>query len=127
MLELHSRDAQLIDTVLLGGRQMAPDPHEALTRGELGVHLSSTKSGEDPDEFFRSLGCINDLLWIGVKRWAVECRSEDVAIAIDDIGVARHWRRHDPKAPDLRFGGTASDGHDFDDPQGHHSKDESKQ
>src|SRR5271169_1652461 len=103
MLELQPRDAELIDFLLLGRRQVASDPHKALTRGELGVHRRSTKSGEDPDELVGDLGCINDLLWIGVKRRAVECRSEDVAVAIDDIGVARHRHGHYPKAPDLRF------------------------
>src|SRR5271169_1653583 len=127
MLELQPRDAELIDAVLLGGRQVAPDPHKALTRGELSVDLSSTKSREDPDELVGGLGCINDLLWIGVKRRAVKCRSEDIAVAIDDIGMARHRHGHYPKAPDLRFGCAASDGHDFDDPQGHHSKDKGKQ
>ena len=127
MLELQPRDAELIDFVLLGGGQVAPDPYEALTRSELGVDLGGAKVREDPDELAGGLGCINDLLWIAIKRWAVKGRGEDIAVAVNDIGMARHRGRHDPKARDLRFGGAASDSHDFDDPKGHRSKNESKQ
>src|SRR5271169_402298 len=127
MLELQPWDSELVDGVLLDGRQVAPDPHKAFPRTELSIDLGGTKIWEHPDELAGSIGCINDLLWIGVKRWAIKGCGEDISVAVDDIGVARHRRCHNPKAPDLRFSGSPADSHDFDDPQGYHSKDEGKQ
>src|SRR6516162_8180171 len=127
MLEFQPRDAELIDTVLLGRCQMAPDPHKALTGGELGGDLSGGKSRQDADKLAGGFGWVKDLLWIGIKRWAVEACGENVTVAVDDIGMAGQRRCDHPKARDLRFGGAASDSHDFDDPQCHYREDESKQ
>src|SRR6516225_8876860 len=111
MLELQPGDAELIDFVLLGGGQVAPDTYEALTRSELGVDLGGAKVREDPDELAGGLGCINDLLWIAVKRWAVKGRGEDIAVAVNDSGMARHRGRHDPKARVVRLGAPAPHPH----------------
>src|SRR5215472_11373518 len=123
MLKLEPRDTELIDVVLLGRRQVASNPYKTLARGQLRVDLGGSKGWEDPNKPVGGLGRIDDLFWIGVKRRAVEGRRENVAVAVKDIRMARRRLRNDPEARDLRFGGPASDSHDFDDPQGYHCKD----
>src|SRR5262245_44166372 len=105
MFELQSWDTELVDVVLLDGRQMAPNPHKTLPRTELGVDLGRAKIWEHPDELAGSIGCINDLLWIGVKRWAVKGCGEDISVEVDDIGVGRAGRVQSPEEAGRGFRG----------------------
>ena len=58
VLELQSRYAELIDGVLLAGRQVPLDPHKALVRGQLGIDLRAAEAWQRLNELLGRVGCV---------------------------------------------------------------------
>ena len=111
MLELHARNAELIDLVLLMRRQMALQVDKALARSELGVDFDGLEAREGLDRFAGGVRRVEDLLG---SRKARGCRASSRAACRCD----RRYRRGpapavpDPEPGHMRLGGAAFEQHD---------------
>ena len=97
VLELNSRNAELIDRVLFMRRQMAFQVYKALARSELGVHFQGLEAWERLYQFAGRVRWVEDLLRIGVDRGAVERRGEKPAVAVDNVGAGGRRRCRNPE------------------------------
>ena len=96
MLKLQAGQTELIDSVGLLRGQMPLDPDKAFARGQLGQYRIVVEAGQCRDELLRGISGVEDLPRIGVKRWGVEGRGQQLAVTVDNVGaLERGWRLSD--------------------------------
>ena len=123
MGELQPRYPELVDRKFQVWGQMALDPYETLAGVEFGQELSGVETRQYGKEFARRVCGIDDLPRIGVKRGAVQCRRQQLAFAVDNVGAAGWGRRRRVEASNRGYGDGARQQRNLDEPPGDDRKD----
>src|SRR5947209_14255986 len=103
--EIETGNAETIDRVLLARGQRPLQVDEALARDELGADLGRRLVRQYRGELTGSLVDIltgrEQCLRIDEKRRLRKHRRQQLAVAIDDVGAGRRWRRDRRDAADM--------------------------